>query len=358
MKIALFGGSFNPIHSGHLDIINDLSNKFDQVWVIPSFISPGKTESFNEKDRLNMINIVIKEFDNVVLYDWEIKNKKVSYTSETIKHILKTNPEDQFTFIFGFDNVKTFDKWQEAEYIAKNVDLAAYYRGKKETHENVKNFNINLYDLIPTEISSTEIRRGDNLLEVNQEIIKYILINRLYIDDILSKYMNKERLEHSKDVANYAIVLAKAYGISSEKAYIAGILHDIGKQLPDAKTDEILSKMNITESIPNPVKHQFTGSYIAQHSFGINDKEILSSISKHTSADSEMSSLDKLIYIADFACPSRDVENKHSKEIRAMVDDKSLDEVFNQTLIYSYEHIKAKTTDIYKRTVNAYNTFI
>ena len=359
MNIALFGGSFNPIHQGHVDIINDLSKNYDQVWIIPSYITPGKTETFNEKARIDMIKIAVKQFSNVIINEFEINNKCVSYTAHTIKHIISNEPNNAYTFVFGFDNIKTFDTWREAEYIAQNVKLKGYYRDEYQDHQNIKKFNIEMAKIIPSPISSTKIRVGEGLKYCHPEVLNHMLINNMYIDDILLNFMNEDRKDHVLDVADYSKQLAKHYGIDENKAYIAGLLHDITKQLDDEKQLKIAQILDVdTNIVPKPVLHQYTAKYVINNDFNILDDEITDAISKHTSADVEMSELAMVLYIADYACPTRDVENPLSKDIRAMVNDSSLIDVFKAVLINSYNYETSKRDNVYHKTLNAYNKYI
>ena len=147
----------------------------------------------------------------------------------------------------------------------------------------------------------------------------------------LKNFLNEERFQHSLNVADVAVHLAKKHGVSFEKAEIAGLLHDCAKE-------QDLS-----------IWHAKTSAELAQKHFGVNDPEILQAIRSHTMGNENMTLLDKIIFVADFIEPSRDFDGVD--EIREMAEknlDKAVVLVMASTLQYLINNRKFICVDTIK----------
>ena len=128
--------------------------------------------------------------------------------------------------------------------------------------------------------------------------------------DILHKYLtSEERINHSIRVANLAIELAKKYNIEPNKAYTAGILHDLAKEITFEKAIQLSRTYNYSlsesELLNKKLLHAPIGAIIVQYELGIIDPDVISAIRWHTTGKAEMSLLEQIIYIADMAEPGR-----------------------------------------------------
>ncbi|MDO4300894.1 MAG: bis(5'-nucleosyl)-tetraphosphatase (symmetrical) YqeK [Clostridia bacterium] len=126
----------------------------------------------------------------------------------------------------------------------------------------------------------------------------------------LHSVLTPKRYKHTQGVAQEALQLAKRYDIDSDKAYLAGLLHDCAKCLTDEEKLELCDKYglildDILKSQPD-LTHSFLGAKIAEKEYGINDNEILDAIAYHTTGRPDMSMLEKIIFIADYIEPNRD----------------------------------------------------
>lgn len=193
MKVGILGGSFDPIHLGHLQLAQWAVEKLDlkKVLFIPAATPPHKQniDLTPEYHRLEMVRLAIQEFPNFQVSDIEIKRKGVSYTIDTIrelKKILYLSGEDLY-LIIGADNLLTFYSWREPEKILEECQVVAFRR----PGFNLKNLNQNLrrkvkiIDAPLIDISSTEIRKilknggsADKL--VPEPVWNYIQQNHLY----------------------------------------------------------------------------------------------------------------------------------------------------------------------------------
>ncbi len=154
MNIAIFGGSFDPVHMGHIEVVKKaLKNKdIDKVIVIPNFLNPLKN-SFSAPPglRLKWLKEVFKDFNNVEVSDFEIKQNRPVYSIETINHF---KPK---YFIIGSDNLKTLDKWKNIDEILKKVEFIVATRDDIDKNL-LKKYGIKKIIEVNIPISSTEIR--------------------------------------------------------------------------------------------------------------------------------------------------------------------------------------------------------
>ena len=187
--VGILGGSFDPIHSGHLLTSYDVLEirNLEKIIFIPCHISPHKTNQKPTKDfhRLNMVNLAIEPYPYFESYDYEIRKGDVSYTYNTLVELKKSY--DQIELIIGFDNLIVFDKWYRPDDILK---LAKVVVMKREI-DNIpikhnKYFNsVILLETALIDISSTEIReRVKNSASidylVSSNVKEYIFKHGLY----------------------------------------------------------------------------------------------------------------------------------------------------------------------------------
>lgn len=128
----------------------------------------------------------------------------------------------------------------------------------------------------------------------------------LYLEEIVASRMSEKRFIHTKSMAQLAVEIAISNQLDPNKAYVAGMLHDIAKEMDDKKAEKIMKK-HFSEyyDMPHPVWHQWLSYYVAKKEFHLHDKEILQAIINHTTASLDMSLLDMCIYVADKFDPSR-----------------------------------------------------
>ncbi|MDO4307761.1 MAG: bis(5'-nucleosyl)-tetraphosphatase (symmetrical) YqeK [Eubacteriales bacterium] len=162
----------------------------------------------------------------------------------------------------------------------------------------------------------------------------------------LSKYLDEDRMNHTMGVMYTCAALAMAHGYDLKDAQAAGLLHDSAKCIPNKK------KLKMCEEHKIPVSdfekthpfllHAKLGAYIAKEKYGIKDEEILSSIAYHTTGRPGMSTLEKIVYIADYIEPMRD-KATHLPKIRKLAFedlDECMYEILKDTLIYLEENPK------------------
>ena len=173
---------------------------------------------------------------------------------------------------------------------------------------------------------------------------------------VLQKRLNEKRYYHSLCVADEAKRLAEKYGGDSDKAYLAGLLHDITKNAPDEEHLQIFKEfgiiLNDIEENAKKLWHAMSGAEYVKNILGINDPEIIDAIRYHTTAKADMSLLAEILYLADFTSKDRDYEDVDV--IRAYVDE-SLCKAFVYALQYSITDLVNQGRAIHPDTVEAYN---
>lgn len=163
-KIGLYFGTFNPIHIGHLIIANHMANytNLDEVWFVVSPHNPFKNKKnlLDDYARLEMVHRAVKDFDKLRVSDIEFSLSQPSYTANTLAHLCEKYPGNTFSLIMGGDNLNTFHKWRNYEYILEHHELYVYPRlatmpGSLDNHERV-----NLVGAPIMQISSSFIRNA------------------------------------------------------------------------------------------------------------------------------------------------------------------------------------------------------
>lgn len=136
MKIGLFFGSFNPVHTGHMIIANYMVQFTDlqQVWMVVSPLNPFKTKDTlaNDYDRLHLVELAIGDNPVIKASNIEFHLPKPSYTIETLIYLKEKYPQHEFALIMGGDNLLSLPKWKNAEIILRDYTIYVYKRSTSE----------------------------------------------------------------------------------------------------------------------------------------------------------------------------------------------------------------------------------
>ena len=179
------------------------------------------------------------------------------------------------------------------------------------------------------------------------------------IKALLNERLGKKRLKHSLNVADECARLAEIYGEDEDKAYLAGLVHDICKEIPQeeqlAMTQRSKRNVEACEVSTPALRHAIAGAYYAQAVVGIDDDDILNAVRYHTIAHENMSTLEKILYMADLTCADRDY--KDVGRFRRLVN-QSLDEAIYEALKFYIPDTIKKDGFITLHTVKAYNFYL
>ena len=205
MKIGILGGTFDPIHNGHLALGRYAKEMFslDQIWIMPNGNPPHKeSESIESKTkhRVEMARLAIQEEPGFCLNLYEVERKEVNYSYLTMEHFASEYPEDEFYFIIGADSLFSIEKWRCPERLLKLCTILAAYRDEKGTEEMLSQIqylnekygaDIRLLNTPNVDISSTDIRtvlkqetsaKKEKMLQefLPEAVINYIEHTQLY----------------------------------------------------------------------------------------------------------------------------------------------------------------------------------
>ena len=189
MKIGIFGGTFDPVHQGHLVLARSAREEFrlDKVFFIPTWITPHKTAespAASGKQRYDMLELALQKENEFFVSEAEIKRKGISYTIDTLKIFRRDFPKDEFFLILGADSYQHFPSWKDPQEIAAMVHfLIAPREGCKLILDPVKT---SLISMKPFSLSASEIRarfkEGKSVTDnqVPGKVLEYIHQHGLY----------------------------------------------------------------------------------------------------------------------------------------------------------------------------------
>lgn len=346
-SIAIMGGTFDPIHNGHLVTAEAVRHRFnvDRVVFMPAGQPAHKTNKrvTHNEHRYLMTVLATMRNENFEVSRIEIDRPGLTYTIDTIEALKKMCRTDvRLYFITGADAIHQIMTWKEPERLLAMCDFVAVTRpgyDRAKLFEDIGEIRekyasrIHYMEVPALAISSSDIREREQKGEpikylVPQEVEDYIHKFGLYQDDVnkevkfmlsvetmqekLQSALSVKRYIHTLGVAEEAVKLAQIYGSvqDQQKARVAGLLHDCAKDYPESmrlrfckeykvKTDEIMNKQ--TDLI-----HPFLGAEVAKREYQVMDEDVLNAIRYHTTGRKEMSLLEKIVFVADYIEPNRE----------------------------------------------------
>lgn len=341
-KLIVFGGSFDPIHKGHIQIAIKAFKKIkaDKLFFVPcSQNHPNnKTISATNEQRMDMINLCIKNHPYFEICDYEIKNNDAkSYTINTIQYLKSNYSEYELYLLIGYDQLINFKNWKDYKEILDYAKIICYVR-KIENNNLLKevDFPYTKIGLFNINTASSELKIKPSRKYLDDKVIEYINDNAIYGPERLSKVMSQYRYDHCLTVANIAKELAlthKLYPLVN-RAYVAGLYHDYAKEFAKEKQIEIAKKLKIKNYPSWKVLHGPVGAYVIEKEFLMNDYQVLTAIKNHV-IPKNFSTLTKLVYVADKIAPRHDTNNgdkEYQKWIK--LSKTNLDECFRTIIDY------------------------
>lgn len=344
MRIGIYGGTFNPIHVGHMEAAKAAVKKLrlEKLYLIPTGLPPHKalgTDAPPAGKRLEMAALAAEELGGEAL-DLELRREGKSYTLDTLRELKKRFPKDRLFLLMGTDMFLSFQDWREPKKIAKLATLCAFSRESGDgTDERLaaqkkylkKNLGADVELLsLPqvVEISSTQLRQdlaqGGKLAKeyLSPAVYGYILreglygtgadLKRLPLEDlryVALSMLKFSRIPHVLGTEQTAAALALRWGGDETAARRAALLHDCTKKLNLPEQLAVAERFHVPldEMERREIKllHAKTGAGIAEAVFGT-DGEMTNAIRWHTTGRGGMTLLEKIIYLADYIEPTRD----------------------------------------------------
>lgn len=345
MKIGIFGGTFNPPHLGHLAAARTAIDVLglDRLLMIPAAIPPHKELPEGTPAPEHRLVMTAKLADALLLPEkvevlsLELDRAGKSYTSDTLAQLREEYPEAELWLLMGTDMFLTLHLWHEPEKILKLADVCAFGRTEQDGEAVFapqreylqKNFpgakitTITLPGLV--DISSTRLRAllagGKGAEYLYPSVYGYILMKGLYGTRADLKHLDlpelracsdalvlQKRVRHIRGTEEEAARLARRWGADETLARRAGILHDCTKYLSGEEHIAICRQYGVPlddlERSAPKLLHSKTGACIARHVFGESD-EVYEAIFWHTTAKADMTTLEKILYVADYMEPNR-----------------------------------------------------
>ena len=385
-KIALFGGTFDPIHNGHIRLAAEFARrlKLDKVILMPTYVPPHKVkpEMAPAADRLEMCRLAAGNDPLFTVSDLEISRGGASFTADTLETLCGQYPEARGYLITGADMFLTMGTWWRFEDIAATAVLCAAPRDGVSMAEleayaarlEAEGAVCALENIPLTPLSSTEIReklrRGEAVDQlVPAAVAGYIAAKRLYTEgeetrlnrdeqfiEIIRGRLTPARFRHSLAVAEEAERLAKKYGADPARARTAGILHDILKDAGEDAQLQIFQDFailldNVEQQAPK-LWHARAGALFIEKVLGVTDPDILAAVRYHTTARAGMSPLEKVLFIADFTSADRDYKDV---DVMRRLADEGLSQAMLYALSYTIRDLVKKQAAIHPDTLAAYN---
>ncbi|MBO5148793.1 MAG: nicotinate-nucleotide adenylyltransferase, partial [Anaerotignum sp.] len=338
-SIAIMGGTFDPIHNGHLVTAEAVRHRFkvDRVVFMPAGQPAHKANKkvTHNEHRYLMTVLATMRNENFEVSRIEIDRPGATYTIDTIEELKKIcRPDVRLYFITGADAIHQIMTWKQPERLLTLCDFVAVTRpgyDRAKLFEDIGEIRekyasrIHYMEVPALAISSSDIRdraqKGEPIKYLlPQEVEDYIHKFGLYQDDTteevkfmlpistmqekLQSAISVKRYIHTMGVAEEAVKLAEIYGTAQDqqKARVAGLLHDCAKDYPEnmrlrfckeykVKTDDIMNKQ--TDLI-----HPFLGAEVAKREYQVMDEDVLNAIRYHTTGRPNMSLLEKIVFIA------------------------------------------------------------
>jgi len=381
MKLAIYGGSFDPPHIGHIRLALETKEYIsaDKLLIIPTYMPPHKQLSENSpsaEERLKLCELSFAGIGEVS--DIETSRGGTSYSWQTVSALREIYPDSELYLIIGADMLLTFDMWKRADYLAENTVLVAAARHEGELNalhekaaelENTLGAKCIIIENDVLEISSTQLRemlpygKGEQFIE--ERTYARIVKNALYsakpsLEWLREKsyaYLKPKRIAHVAGCEQTAVKLAGIWGADTDTAARAAILHDITKKQSFQEQLQLCEKydiINCNAELESPeILHAKTGAAFAKDLFGISD-EICSAIRWHTTGRPAMTTLEKIVFLADTIEPGRSFPGVD--ELRRL-SEINLDMAVGQCLKRTVEYLRSSGNPVFEDTLNAMNYY-
>ncbi|MBR1586122.1 MAG: bis(5'-nucleosyl)-tetraphosphatase (symmetrical) YqeK [Clostridia bacterium] len=336
-RLGILGGTFDPIHEGHIALARQAirSGQAEQVVFLPMARPAHREAEATADQRYHMCRLALEGQKDLLLSQAGMA-PGVRYTADTLPLLNKEFPGAELRLILGGDKLKSLPDWYEADKLFAQCSFLCYPRDeidlpKAAAKARKAGADIALIDAPSLSISSGRIRKQTRAYQdapgLNRRVLCYMAENGLYQKDFLPKLklmMNPRRFRHTLGVRQEAVRLADKHDLPIQKAALAGLLHDCAKGMRQEEMEKIARKHHLMsdESMltSGALMHGPVGAYLAQKQFGITDEDVLNAIRSHTIGRPGMTGLELCIFVADATEPNRE-DYDGLEEIRALAEE-------------------------------------
>lgn len=377
MAIGIMGGTFDPIHIGHLLISEYIREELglSKILFIPTGDPPHKPDNITPaKLRLELVKKAIADNKAFEALTIETDRQGKTYTVETVCELERLYPGEKLYYIIGTDTLFQLNTWKDPWLLKERVVFVVYHRDgeKLEVERQIRSLadKLGLSFILSKgpmiDISSTEIRKRlglrksikymipDCIIEDARNISIELDFDLNAIEGIVKARLGEKRFGHTLGVAEKAVELALRYGADSDKAYIAALLHDLAKPMDHGSMLKVAADSGIifdNETLESTdLLHGAIGAIISEKEIGINDTDILTAVRYHTTGRPDMTVLEKVIFLADFIEPGRSFPGLDEIRSLSMLD---LDEAVLAALESTIEHLNQVDRKIHKSTIES-----
>lgn len=325
MRLGVFGGSFNPVHEGHIHIaLSALAEAgLSQMLLMVSADPPHKAIAggVSAAQRYEMARLAQAAHPSLIACDLELSRPGKSYTVDTVELLKAQNPGAEVYWLIGADMLLTLDTWHDPARLMATTRFLVAGRpdnpGAEQAAARLRELyraDITLLHATGPAISSSDIRArvaaGLSIEGLTPEsVIQYIYENGLYLPEELNALVHRlkaelspKRFRHTTGVVRAVAKLAELNGIDPAKARLAAYLHDCAKGNEAALIEEYGLR---TDGMAEPIRHAPLGALHAKAAYGVEDEAVLQAIARHTVCAGGMTALDKALYLADKTEPYR-----------------------------------------------------
>ena len=320
MAIGILGGTFDPVHNAHLAVAQLAQRQLglDSVLFLPVGNPPHKRARASRWARMEMVRLAVAPA-GFLCSDLEIARPGTTYTVETLRALRERDARAEFVYIIGTDTLYQLPLWRNFEEVKTLTRFAVVRRvGEDVAHARAfaasRGVRADFIEIDAPPISSTDVRlrvqRAQSISGLLPDNVRmYIYETGQYAPaaDMMERLQGAlpaRRMEHTLGVIDTAVSLAPRYGLRERQAYLAAALHDCAKGMNIDQMFSLTGAGPEWRQYPQTL-HAWAGEILAESEYNVFDPEVLSAIRKHTTASSEMSALDMLIYVADAIEPGR-----------------------------------------------------
>ena len=382
-RIGIMGGSFDPIHQGHIRMAQCAleSLRLDKVLMLPSGNPPHKPDITPAEHRYRMVCAACAGLDGLEPCREELDRTGVIYTVDTLSILHEKYPKAELFYIIGADTLMELHKWRMFEKVLTLCTFLVCPRSwnytPKQLDEERKRLTalggqFILLDMEVVDVSSTEVRNairdGESTPLLPVQVRQYAQSAGLYGASLripegpqwlamLFEDLSLKRFSHTLAVADTARRLALLHGLDPVKAEVAGLLHDCAKCLPlkemqrIAKDNHLTDDPSILES--GALLHSVVGAYLASTKYGCTDEEVIAAIRSHTTGQPGMSQLAMAVWLADTIEPTRAPYPLLDKT--RMLAGLSLEKAMITSLEGTLQHVRKKGENVHPATTETLN---
>ena len=392
MRLAILGGSFNPIHMGHLFLADAVLStlRYDRVVMVPVYRSPFKPSAAgmegSARDRLEMIAASISADPRLTVDDCEIRREGVSYTVETLADIIRRyDPGEKPGLIIGDDLAEEFPRWLDSGRILEMADVIIARRVHSEKLDvpypsvrianDIMDISSNMvreriaenaawrYFVPPAARAIIEDRgfygaaRQDaaHRQQAAESPGKNLILR---VEEAVRENLSLERFLHSRSTALMAWDMCSRLqksnpSLDPELGYLAGIAHDLGKQLGDKAQIKLAKtygkRISRLEKQKPSLLHGKASAVLLMERFGVYNRDVLEAVAMHTQAGVDMCPLAKVVYVADKMEVSRDRADPSVRKLALAGND--LDEIFAAVVYQTVSSLRSRKLELSGETM-------